>query len=279
MIPHPPVNLALLECAWLDPFDDDTSKANSQYCAFHAGELVRLLETAEPTPFARVAHDAFRSFVLDDRYPCLGARAALNRNTYRFGAYDRLDDAAVTKGLMRDLFAFVAERQGIGETFSTFVATFRENVVGGELGFELALWSQLKRLHELDRAFHDWDSRVGNDPQEPNFSFSLAGNAFFIVGLHPGASRDARRFTWPTLVFNAHAQFEKLKGEGVFEGLRSRIRDRDVALQGVANANLADFGQHSEARQYAGREVAADWKCPFHMPTGAALSQQPRVDE
>ena len=262
-VPQPKLDLELLECAWLGPIDDDLARANSHYCAFHDGELVRLLETATPTHFARVAHDTFRSFILDDRYPCLAARAALQRNTYRFGAYERLDDPDVSKGLMRDLNAFVTERRGIGETYSTFIATFREDVSGGELGFERALWSQLKRLNEIDRRFYPWDAAVSDDPADPNFSFSLAGNAFFIIGLHPQATREARRFPWPTLVFNAHAQFEKLKDDGQFAGLQTRIRDRDIALQGSINANLADYGHHSEARQYAGREVPADWQCPF----------------
>jgi FPC/CPF motif-containing protein YcgG len=258
-----PLDLDLLECAWLSPFDDDRAKTHSQYCAHHDGELVRLLESAEPTPFARVAHDAFRSFVLDERYPCLAARAALHRNTYRFGTYERLDDEDVTHGLMRDLYAFVAERRGIGESFSTFIAAFREGVPGGERGFETALWSQLQRLHVLDRAFHLWDPQVSDDPAAPDFSFSLAGNAFFVVGLNPKASRDARRFAWPTLVFNAHAQFEQLKQDGRFASLQRKIRERDIALQGSMNANLADFGHHSEARQYAGREVEPGWECPF----------------
>jgi FPC/CPF motif-containing protein YcgG len=261
--PRAQLDLELLECAWLSPFDDDAAKANSHYCAYHHGELVRLLETAGTTTFARVAHDAFRSFVLDERYPCLAARSALNRNAYRFGAYDRLDDENVTKGLMRDLYAFVAERRGIGESFATFIASFRETIPGGERDFERALWSQLGRLHALDSSLHVWDPSVSDDPSDPTFSFSLAGNAFFIVGLHPEASREARRFSWPTLVFNAHAQFETLKRAGQFATLQSKIRERDVALQGSLNANLADFGHHSEARQYAGREVEPDWKCPF----------------
>jgi FPC/CPF motif-containing protein YcgG len=262
--PRAPLNLDLLQCAWLAPFDDDTAKAHSQYCAFHDGELLRLLETAEPTPFARVSHDAFRSFVLSNDYPCLGARAALHRNTYRFGAYERLDDAEVTRGLMRDLYAFVAERQGIAPMFSTFIAIVREMPADGEPGFERALWSQLQRLRDVDREYHEWDPAVSADPADPNFSFSLAGNAFFVVGLNPSATRDARRFSWPTLVFNAHQQFEDLKADGSFKGLQAQIRNRDIALQGSINPNLADFGHHSEARQYSGRETEADWKCPFH---------------
>ena len=34
------------------------------------------------------------------------------------------------------------------------------------------------------------------------------GEAFFVVGQHPGASRTARRYTRPTLIFNLHDQFE-----------------------------------------------------------------------
>lgn len=260
-------DLELLECAWLDPFDDDEARTHSNYCAYHDGELVRLLETAAPSDFSRVAHDAFRSFVLDEGYPCLGARAALHRTTYRFGAYERLDDDAVTHGLMRDLYAFVTERRGIADTFATFAAVFREPVPGGEAGFEAALWSQLDRLHGLDRQFHLWDPAVSDDPADPTFSFSLAGNAFFVVGMHPAATRDARRFAWPALVFNAHTQFEQLKEDGRFTGLQHRIRERDRALQGSINANLAEFGHHSEARQYAGREVPADWACPFQKPS------------
>jgi len=253
----------LLACAWLDPFDTDAARTHSAYYAPHDGDLVRLLEAAPATAFARVAHGAFRSFVLDDRYPCLGARSAFNRGTYRFGAYERLDDPAVTEGLMRDIYAFVTERRGIGDTFTTYVAVFRGAVAGGEFGFERALWSQLQRLHELDRRYHAWDPAVSDDPANPHFSFSLAGNAFFIVGLHPAASRDARRFAWPALVFNAHTQFEELKHAGRFSGLQARIRRRDTQLQGSVNATVADFGQHSEARTYAGRAVDEAWQCPF----------------
>jgi FPC/CPF motif-containing protein YcgG len=255
--------LEYLQCAWLDPFDDDVARAHSQYCGYHEGELMRLLETAAPTMFAQIAHAQLRSFVLNDTFPCLGARAAFYRGSYRFGAYDRLDDPAVTHGLMRDIYAFANERRGIAPNFTTFAAVFRGPAPANEYAFERSLWSQLERLHELDRTLYDWDGRVSDDPGDPRFSFSLAGNAFFVVGMHPKASRRARRFAWPALVFNAHEQFEDLRSNGTFGGLQRRIRERDVRLQGTINANLMDYGRHSEAAQYAGREVEEDWKCPF----------------
>jgi hypothetical protein len=252
-----------LECAWLNPFDSDAARGHSAYHGLADGELVRLLETAPASPFARVADASFRAFVLDDAFPCLGAKSSIRRGTYRLGTYARLDDAAVTAGLARDLYAFAAERRGFEGDFTTFIAVFRDRGHATEEGFEGALWSQLQRLHDLDATFHPWDSRVSEDPDDPRFSFSVAGNAFFIVGLHPAASRTARRFAWPTLVFNAHEQFEHLREDGRFPGLQTQIRKRELRLEGSLNPNLADYGRHSEARQYSGRAAPEGWTCPF----------------
>ena len=156
-----------------------------------------------------------------------------------------------------------AERRGFESDFTTFVAVFRERDGGDEAWFEHALWSQLQRLHDLDVRYHPWDARVSDDPGDPRFSFSLAGNAFFVVGLHPWSSRSARRFAWPALIFNAHEQFEHLRADGRFGGLQQRIRQRERRLDGTLNPNLADYGAHSEARQYSGRAAEPSWTCPF----------------
>ena len=252
-----------LECAWLNPFDSDAARSHSSYHGWHDGDLVRLLETAPASPFARVANDAFRSFVLDDAFSCLGAKSAIRRGTYRLGVYESLDDPAGSEGLARDLYAFATERRGFESDFTTYVAVFRDRLFPDEAAFERALWSQLQRLHDLDATYHPWDSRVSDDPADPKFSFSIAGNAFFVVGMHPNASRTARRFPWPALVFNAHEQFEHLRDEGRFAGLQSRIRARELELDGAINPNLAEYGYHSEARQYSGRPTADTWTCPF----------------
>jgi FPC/CPF motif-containing protein YcgG len=258
-------SLEHLEAAWrINPFTSDTARGSSQYYGTSdGGAPMRLLEMAPVTPFARIAHDAFRSFVFDEKFSCLGAKAALRKETYRFGAYDMLDDAAVTEGLARDLTAFAAERAGFESDFTTFVAFFRGPVAVDERAFHDLLWDQLKRLHEIDKRYNAWDPKVSDDPSDPNFSFSIAGKAFFVVGLHPEASRESRRFSWPTLVFNAHEQFENLKEDGRFTGLQSQIRKREVLLEGTLNPNLADFGDHSEARQYSGMPLGDKWQCPF----------------
>lgn len=253
-----------LEHAWRhNPFESDAARRHSTYCGYHDGELVRLLEAAPVPLFARVANDAFRSFVFDDAFSCLGAKAAIRRGTYRMGVYRSLDDGGVTEGLARDLYAFAEERRGFESDFTTFVAVFADRWYAGESEFERALWGQLQRLHDLDRRYHTWDPRVASDPADPDFSFSIAGNAFFVVGLDPFATRTARRFSWPTLVFNAHEQFENLKDAGTFERLQEQIRTREVKLDGGLNVNLSDYGHHSEARQYSGRPAEETWQCPF----------------
>jgi len=255
---------SFLNAAWVaNPFDSDAAKQHSSYCGYHNGELVRLLETAPLGAFAHVAHDAFRDWVLDPEFSCLGGRSALHRLTYRFGSYERLDDPDVTAGLARDLYAFTAERAGFEGDFATFVAVFRGDRVLGEAAFEARFWSQLQRLHDLDARHHAWDPRVVSNPNDPDFSFSVAGTAYFVVGMHPQASRRSRRFAWPALIFNAHEQFERLREAGTLPELQNQIRRREITLDGTINVNLAEYGQDSEAKQYSGRATEAGWACPF----------------
>ncbi len=256
-------SLEHLERAWHNPFDSDAARAHSAYHATTGDGIIRLLEAAPANAFARVANAAFRAFVLDERFSCLGAKASIRRETYRIGTYARMDAATVTEGLARDLYAFAAERRGLAGDFTTYIAVFREREFGSEEAFERALWSQLQRLHDLDAPHHAWDPRVSSDPADARFSFSFAGDAFFVIGLHPSASRGSRRFGWPTLVFNAHEQFEHLREDGRFGGLQRQIRARELHLDGELNPNLADYGAHSEARQYSGRAVEEAWTCPF----------------
>ena len=80
----------------------------------------------------------------------------------------------------------------------------------------------------------------------------------------------ARRFPWPTLVFNPHEQFEKLRTDGKWKRMQQTIRERDVALEGSVNPMLNDFGESSEARQYSGRAVPEGWHPPVVRPEGDA---------
>lgn len=205
-------------------------------------------------------HDSFKALVLNPRFACVAAKSAVRNGNYRMGYYADLDERSVVE-LAQGLKSFIAEQDSM-EGFSTFVATFSAPFLGGEAEFEARLWRVLQALHEIDDK--PWDAAVSSDPESPEFSFSFGGRSFFIVGLHPTSSRFTRRFAFPTLVFNAHEQFEALRREGKFSRMQDIIRKRDLLLQGTPNATLAAYGDSSEARQYAGRAVNDSWKCPFH---------------
>ena len=248
----------------INPFDGEAARENSSYAAFSDGKLTRAPSGERAAPLQEFVHDSLRSLILNPKFSCVGAKSALRRGGYRFGLYDVLGSLETTAGLARDLFEFVEDQPSLDGEFTTFVASFRGPVTADEGQFERLLWAQLQKLHEEDRRHHPWDPAVNPDPEHSNFAFSFAERAFFVVGLHPAASRFARRFAWPTLVFNAHKQFEKLREEGRFSRLREVIRAREMDLQGDLNPNLGDFGEFPEARQYSGRPVEEDWRCPFN---------------
>ena len=218
---------------------------------------------SRPIDVGRVEAE-FRAFVEDERFPCLAGKGAVSRGGHTLRVYTALGSRRDATALASDLAAFVRSAPADGAGLRAFVAVFPRRVPAHEVAFERLLWRQLQRLHELDEPGSNWDPSVSDDPTHAQFSFSFAGRALFVVGMHPSSSRLSRRFAWPTLVFNPRAQFERLRAEGKFERLRSLVRERDVALQGSLNPNLADFGETSEARQYSGRATEPEWRCPFH---------------
>ena len=257
-----------------NPFGDDRALANSSYAAFRGKRLVRI-PSGDPAPSRmEYVHDSFRALVSNSRFSCVGAKAALQSGSYRVGLYDALGSPEAAAGLARDLFWFVGEQERLEGEFSTFVASFVEPTAADEDAFERLLWEQLQLLHEEDRRHHGWDPSVSPDPESPKFAFSFAGRAFFVVGLHPASSRFARRFAWPTLVFNAHYQFDKLRAEGRYDRMQEVIRSREIELQGFLNPNLDEFGVRSEARQYSGRPAEAGWRCPFNAGGDAGAAEE-----
>ena len=147
--------------------------------------------------------------------------------------------------------------------YATFVAIFERPRELDEMAFENLFWQQLRALHEVDAANFAWDPNVKSDPTDPHFSFSFAGQALYVIGLHANSSREARRFPWPAMVFNPHEQFERLRADGKWKRMQETIRRRDLELQGSINPMLSDFGEQSEARQYSGRAVEENWRAPF----------------
>jgi FPC/CPF motif-containing protein YcgG len=202
--------------------------------------------------------------VEDRAFPCVGAKAALARGTLQVLACDRIDSAWDDLRIHDELLHFAHSYRRDKTMYRSFAVVFDGPTDLDEPAFEAALWDRVQSLSDKDVwRGQDYDDSVSADPANPHFSLSFGGEAFFIVGLHPHASRPARRFDRPALVFNLHDQFERLRGENKYEGMREKILARDEALAGSRNPMLARHGDASEARQYSGRVVDDDWHPPF----------------
>jgi len=204
-----------------------------------------------------------QSFIADQGFPCVGAKTALAKNQLdHCTAGDIFSDEHDTE-ILHGLYDFIKKYQQDGAIFRSFIALFPDSDLLTEEAFEDGLWQRLQSLHDLDD--QPWDCSVSSDSEDQNFSLSLGGKAFYVIGMHPNSSRKARRFHVPALVFNLHEQFERLRMDGSYQQMRQIIRRRDKAFSGSVNPMLMDFGTRSEAIQYSGRSIDGPWKCPFHM--------------
>ena len=208
--------------------------------------------------------ETIASAIADPAFPCVGAKSALA--TGMLEVHEARDitsawnDVAIHDALLNWAWRYREDGHGL----RSLVVSFEGPLDLDEKAFEQAMWQRLQSLADKDAwRGQTYDTAVSADPESPKFSLSFGGQAFFVVGLHPNASRPARRFPVPALVFNLHDQFERLRAEGRYERMREAIMTRDEALAGSRNPMLARHGEASAARQYSGRSVDAGWTCPF----------------
>lgn len=210
----------------------------------------------------QVIVDDYKKYVIEGQHPCIMAKSLFKMENYTLKIYESMSDSESLQLLINDLKTYLEQYNFDGTEFKSFIASFPNNHFATEIDFENALWETLQALHNIDDC--DWDHRVSDNPDDANFSLSLGGRAFYVVGLHPESSRIARQAPHTTLVFNLHHQFDKLREMGTYQVVRDNIRKNDEQLQGEINPVLRDFGSESETKQYSGRKVEAGWKCPFH---------------
>ena len=232
-----------------------------------------LLTSVKPLPaiIDREALEAsLHAHIADRDFPCVGAKSAMNSGMLEIlpalSITSSWDDLAIHAALTEWSQAYAENGDGL----RSLAVVFSGPDDLDERAFEAALWERIQSLSDKD----DWHGYqpgegISSDPGDPHFSLSFGGQAYFVVGMHPKASRAARRAQYPTMVFNLHDQFERLRAEQRYEKLRSAILARDVKLDGSINPMLARHGDVSEARQYSGRAVNDDWQCPFKDPRTA----------
>lgn len=211
--------------------------------------------------------DDFRARIREPDFPCLGAKSALATGRLRVLQGRDLKSGWNDVAIHRELLQWSREYRNEREGLRSLAVVFDGPTDLSEQDFEQAMWDRIQSFADKDAWLgQPYDMAVSSDPADPHFSLSFGGCAFFVVGLHPNASRPARRFSRPALVFNLHDQFQRLREDGRYERMRERILERDVAIAGSLNPMLARHGEASEARQYSGRTVGSDWKCPFQDP-------------
>lgn len=221
------------------------------------------ITTTQNSDQALIAEDAFKAFVDDTSFPCVAAKAALNKDQMKLFVAGHIACPKDDRQILDFIYEFVDGYRKADNHFHTVCIIFPEAQGLNEALFEQFMWMRLQALSDLDAVEYPYDRRVSSDPQSDLFSFSLKEEAFFIIGLNPDSSRPARRFKYPAIVFNPHAQFEELRELNRYDKMKNIVRKKDVALSGSINPMLQDFGASSEVYQYSGMQYDNSWKCPF----------------
>ncbi|MER7156739.1 guanitoxin biosynthesis heme-dependent pre-guanitoxin N-hydroxylase GntA [Streptomyces lydicus] len=206
---------------------------------------------------------ALEDFIQTREFSCLGARAALKRDSITHRHYRRMGEASSAAENHRDLVEYVRTVRPLlsDQSFRTFVATFDEPGTVDELAYEGLIWQHLQLMHDLDSRSFGLDKGATSDPALPNFGFHTGGHAFFVVGMHPGASRASRRFSASAIAFNSLAQFVLL-GEK-FYSMQGAIRRRESKNNGSVNPSFTVYEYEQPARHFSGRFTEEDWQCPY----------------
>ena len=130
----------------------------------------------------------FASFVGSASFSCLVGKGVVHQNAHVVKVYPPLGTQAAASALATDLNAFAAAEHDPMK-LRAFVAVFPRFAPRTEHAFEKRLWAQLQHLHEHDDPDVEWDPSVSDDADDPMFSFSFGGHAYFVVGLHAYSSR------------------------------------------------------------------------------------------
>ncbi|HSU29376.1 MAG TPA: guanitoxin biosynthesis heme-dependent pre-guanitoxin N-hydroxylase GntA [Chitinophagaceae bacterium] len=209
--------------------------------------------------------EEYKAHLNNKEFPCIAARASLAAQQIKCLVAQHLACPADDQAILEFLYNFVDEYRLSDDFYHSAAIIFTDPQIDNEKMFDELMWQRLQALANLDAVNHPYDNRVDADPRSEKFSFSIKQEAFYIIGLHPASSRLARRFRYPALVFNPHAQFESLRETEHYEKMKNTVRKRDIAYSGSVNPMLEDFGKASEATQYSGRKYDASWQCPLKI--------------
>jgi len=204
-----------------------------------------------------------KKLVGQNHYPCIAAVKTMATSQYQMGIYGELGLGQFSQKLAADLISFRNEQKKSGSLELSFFALFPDQQNMAEEDFENRLWKELSLLTGCDDIDTTWDPHFSDDPMDKNFCFSIAGSAYFVVGMHANSSRLARQLQIPTLVFNVYEQFRELNARGRYQPMIQANRKRDLQFQGSVNPMSEKYNDVWEAIQFSGRNNSENWQCPF----------------
>lgn len=208
---------------------------------------------------------SFYNHIEAKHFPCIAAKAALAKEHLQCMVASHMACPHEDEKILQFLYHFVDSYRYNNSLYQSAAIIFRQPAVQDETTFEQFFWQRLQALTLMDARKYHYDKRVSADPADASFSYSLKEESFFIIGMHPASSRPARRFMYPVIIFNPHAQFEALRNANRYEQMKQTVRKRDVKLSGSVNPMLKDFGELSEVFQYSGKKYEASWQCPLKI--------------
>jgi uncharacterized protein len=207
----------------------------------------------------------FVNFIENKSFPCIGAKTAIAKSQLNCLVVGHIFCPVDDEKIVTFLHTFIDKCRTSNNQFHSAAIIFSAPQDITEAVYEIALWQRLQAISNIDAQHYKYDSRVSLDIHSSLFSFSIKEEALFIVGMHGASSRDARRFKYPAIVFNPHAQFEILKQTNKYKNLQSSIRKRDMALSGTINPMLSDhaIAMSLEIVQYSGKDYGNLFSCPL----------------
>lgn len=146
--------------------------------------------------------EAFKQhFVLQKQHPCHTVKTVPDAEETHFRIYDHLGSFSTARKMLRDITLFLDAAGSGAESQPSFVAVFKGEKDFSEIAFELLMWQQLQALEECD-GNTGWGRHDTQRHEGTGFSFSVAGRAFRVAGMHPQSSCMVRRSPFPALVFH-----------------------------------------------------------------------------
>jgi uncharacterized protein len=207
----------------------------------------------------------YKTFLSRREYPCVAAKAAVQKQQVKIFVADHMACPKDDRAILNFLYSFVDEYRSSAQFFHSVAIIFKSSDTNSEEAFETLLWQRLQSIADMDAQLYPYDKRVSSDITSKDFSFSIKEEAFYIIGLHPHSSRNARKFKYASMVFNPHQQFETLRTNHQYEKMKKIVRKLDTAFSGSVNPMLQDFGNSPEVVQYSGRKLDHNWQCPLKI--------------